>query len=721
MTETLPILLLLVAVMAGWEAQGILRRGGPSRRVFGAMLAGCAVAALVAMAGLKDDPQSRAGHLIGAIAVGGFVFLLLVPRLLRALARVTARRWPGVTMRLLGVVEHLQPGMGARQERDALAMFLEVRRGEPSRALETLREVRAQAQDVQVRRSIDERITWALLASARWEEAVAHFERHLDGQPGPVSGALLVEMLKGYGALGRLTRVASLFEQLERSPLAHEPALAPVHARARMVFLAFTGRSAAVEHMLGKGGALGELPPAARAYWRGIACHTAGDAAGLAARQAELARLAPRDPHVAGVVDEELRRLAATPPAPVPDDVLALARDIERLAMRMPPLRVVGAGERGLPLTLSLVAVNLLVALAIRLQLGTSTDPWVLVDAGANLSDATRAGEWWRLGASTVIHVGVLHLAVNLFALWSLGGLTERVFGPARLAAIYLAAGLAGAALSAYGGGTRLSAGASGAIFGLIGAAIAEVALRRHAYAPAWRRRMLSGLVTTALLNLAVGQLVPAIDQLAHVGGLVGGFLVGALLSPNGGLRGPRGQLVAGVLATSLAALVTGSVAVAWRTTPVDTLRHLGDVAIEERGVALEVPRLWTEVELPAQLGTVYGDDDRPLDEVARALNADSVTGTGLAAVAGPAPEPRWHTEGWSSDERLAEVAEDEHLRYRVATFVRRPDPTQRGVLAVSVALPERYATLFADEVRRVLTTARVARPIPPEQQSAPR
>lgn len=154
-----------------------------------------------------------------------------------------------------------------------------------------------------------------------------------------------------------------------------------------------------------------------------------------------------------------------------------------------------------------------------------------LVRWGARLNALIQMGQWWRLLTPMFVHVGLVHLAVNMWALKALGDFIERLFGPWRFLAIYFAAGLAGNVASYYVIPEGLAAGASGAIFGILGALLGFI-LRHHRIIP---RQALSSLGSSALsmivLNLFFGFTIPGIDNSAHIGGLLGGIALGWLLA----------------------------------------------------------------------------------------------------------------------------------------------------------------------------------------------
>lgn len=154
-----------------------------------------------------------------------------------------------------------------------------------------------------------------------------------------------------------------------------------------------------------------------------------------------------------------------------------------------------------------------------------------LVRWGANFGPLTTRGEWWRLLTCTYIHIGVLHLALNLWVLWDVGPLVERLTGNVGFAVLYTIAGIFGSTASLYWNPELISAGASGAIFGVWGALLGFL-LRQRDSIPTEALVALRGSGMAFLgYNLVFGFFVRGIDQAAHLGGLAAGFLVGLVLS----------------------------------------------------------------------------------------------------------------------------------------------------------------------------------------------
>lgn len=163
---------------------------------------------------------------------------------------------------------------------------------------------------------------------------------------------------------------------------------------------------------------------------------------------------------------------------------------------------------------------------------GGSTSGEVLVRFGANYGPLILDGQNWRLFTSMFLHIGLTHLLFNAYALFVFGVEMERLYGPARFIVIYLLSGMFGNLLSfAVRGPNILSAGASGAIFGVIGMNLAYFMLHRESLGQMGRQRMMNTLLVIGI-NLVFGFTVPGIDNLAHLGGLLAGFALGYALSP---------------------------------------------------------------------------------------------------------------------------------------------------------------------------------------------
>ncbi|HZP17298.1 MAG TPA: rhomboid family intramembrane serine protease [Terriglobales bacterium] len=186
-----------------------------------------------------------------------------------------------------------------------------------------------------------------------------------------------------------------------------------------------------------------------------------------------------------------------------------------------------------MPLTLAIVALNVLV-FALMVLSGVSPgvpEPPQLIRWGADFGPLTLTTQPWRILTSNYIHIGALHILLNMWCLWNLGALAERIFDRWTYFLTYTACGLAGSIVSLWRHPMSIGAGASGAIFGMAGALISALYLARLPVHPSALKATLKSLLSFAGYNLFFGTVVPGIDNSAHLGGFVTGLLLGAVLA----------------------------------------------------------------------------------------------------------------------------------------------------------------------------------------------
>jgi rhomboid protease GluP len=181
------------------------------------------------------------------------------------------------------------------------------------------------------------------------------------------------------------------------------------------------------------------------------------------------------------------------------------------------------------PITVALVAINTLVFIATLIAgaewlipVGKMQIAW-----GSNFGPYTTDGEWWRLFTSIFIHFGITHLVFNMIALVMFGPLVERLYGSVNYLLIYLLAGIAGSLASLSWRPEINSAGASGAIFGILGALLAAQLRAGETFPPDILRPIRNTALLFLGLSLYAGFKYKGIDNAAHLGGLAAGFLIG--------------------------------------------------------------------------------------------------------------------------------------------------------------------------------------------------
>ena len=207
---------------------------------------------------------------------------------------------------------------------------------------------------------------------------------------------------------------------------------------------------------------------------------------------------------------------------------------------------------RSAPATYLLLAVNCavylwMVAHGVSPKYPTETN---LIHYGANQTSLVLHGQWYRLLTATFVHVGLIHLATNMWCLWNLGMLGEPLLGPFGMVAVYMLTGIAGNLLSMATNAVlalashdprfllEVGAGASGAVFGIAGILIVLLSNRRLPFPWQQLRQLRSRVVQFAAINLVIGlgtmfvDVGIRIDNMAHIGGFLSGLALGVPLLP---------------------------------------------------------------------------------------------------------------------------------------------------------------------------------------------
>jgi len=197
-------------------------------------------------------------------------------------------------------------------------------------------------------------------------------------------------------------------------------------------------------------------------------------------------------------------------------------------ALEVPP---VGPWKRRKPeVTYFLIVFNTLIYLLMTVA-GGSTNVRTLLDFGAMYHPLVAAGDYWRLLTPIFLHIGLLHLVFNMYALLVLGNVVEQLYGSARFFFLYLISGIGGT-IGSYLFSTSISAGASGAIFGVSGISLIAGYRYRDRIPANFKSIVGRGIVPFVVYNLAYGLLNKGIDNFAHLGGLITGAALAFLVQP---------------------------------------------------------------------------------------------------------------------------------------------------------------------------------------------
>ncbi len=182
--------------------------------------------------------------------------------------------------------------------------------------------------------------------------------------------------------------------------------------------------------------------------------------------------------------------------------------------------------------TYTIIAINVIVYLAMCVKGLSFMHPTAqdVIPWGASYGPLTVGGQWWRLLTEVFVHFGLVHIGINMYILFQVGVLTEILFGRLRFTILYLVAGLAGSLTSLYVHPLGVSAGASGAVFGVFGALLAFLLVERGVIPSKAAMQIARSAAVFLAYNLIYGLADKTTDLSAHIGGLVAGFVMGCVL-----------------------------------------------------------------------------------------------------------------------------------------------------------------------------------------------
>ncbi|MCS6775568.1 MAG: rhomboid family intramembrane serine protease [Chloroherpetonaceae bacterium] len=333
---------------------------------------------------------------------------------------------------------------------------------------------------------------------------------------------------------------------------------------------------------------------------------------------------------------------------------------------------------------------------------------------GAKDNDLIRTGQYWRLITPIFLHGSELHLLTNALSLYWFGGQLERFYGWRKYLILWLLGGIMGNGVS-YLRTPEISIGASGALFGLLGAGLIFPIRFRALIHERARQAVLTQLLFVAAANLGLGFVVPHIDNWNHMGGMVGGALCALVLVPDAlEDREPgRFQQAIVTLLAVLALATTGWAAWAqwqWAGT-------LAPVAVKTYGPAREHP--WWTVQVPAhwqydgRTGYWRGPDGITLRIVDSVGNPDQFSQAVSRAAVGAHAGERSVTSVLVDGKEAQQVVSRSSLRVQETYLI----PADGGQLAVVLTRPVALPEKTARDIGRILGSIRIIRPVLMEGQ----
>ena len=286
------------------------------------------------------------------------------------------------------------------------------------------------------------------------------------------------------------------------------------------------------------------------------------------------------------------------------------------------------------PVTNALLAINALV-FAIMVLRGVSflePTPQQAIAFGADFGPLTLNGQWWRLVTSMFVHFGIIHISLNMWCLRDLGRAAEVLMGRFSYLLAYFASGIFGSIASVYWHPLAAGAGASGAIFGMAGVLVTFVYLKKTPAHLQINKKMLSSLGAFIFYNLVFGASIPGISNAAHVGGLVMGAVVGALLpaaSASESSRRARLSVVVAFCAASLFASAAAAKHFRFSVAELPSIQELiaqgknGEAIARLQEITAREPQFAAAHDLLAKLYLSGGDYSKAISALEKAYAAD--------------------------------------------------------------------------------------------------
>ncbi len=438
-------LLLLAAVVCAVALVRLVRRSEGAERGYsilvGTLLVGCVIAL----------GQSV---FVGTIALALTGLTVIAPWLLEHGSRwAFARGRLSLTARLGIARAMLMPGAGLDRQIPILEGIGLVERRGVDAALAHFRRLADQSDDAVELAIIHEQIVAMLFHGQRWDEGIAHYERRFQPGYAALRPSLALGLLRAYGESGRLDTAAGLLRALEAGPIGTDPNTAGLLGQARLTFLAYAGAVGPVDELVQRRrfDELG-LTPATAELFKGIAQARSGAPREAAETLRKVEQLAgPRDHRVSQAARDVLAEVGelAKPSSPAPlTSEPELRRYVESVGERLREFIAAPPSVRRHERTWVTHGVIVFGSLVYGMHLLLGGGSMGLIGLGALVEDLWQRGSWARVFTAPWIHVDLVGLLFDAYALWLAGQLIERLLGPARMGLVTIAAAIVGMAAS---------------------------------------------------------------------------------------------------------------------------------------------------------------------------------------------------------------------------------------------------------------------------------
>ncbi|HVI03016.1 MAG TPA: rhomboid family intramembrane serine protease [Enhygromyxa sp.] len=442
-------LLLLAAIVCAATLVRLLRRSEGIGRGYALIVGSGLVVSVLAMGG---------DRFFGVLALALVVLTVIVPWLLEHGSRFAFSRGRLIWVaRMSSLRASLMPGSGLGRQLPILEGLSLLERKGVDAALAHFRRLADEADDAAELAVIHEQIVAMLFHGQRWDEGIAHYERRFHPGYAALRPSLALSLLRAYGESGRLDTAAGLLRALEEGPIGGDPGTAELLGQARLTFLAYAGAVEPVDEIVKRQrfAELG-LTAATAELFKGIALARAGEPKQAVETLSRVEDLAgPRDHRVLeaarSLLDGVRRALPSEGLLAVPEIGPELRGYVELVGDRLRAFVIAAPTVRTQTRPWMTYAVMFTLSLVYGVHLLRGGGSLGLLELGAMSEDLWRAGtagSWGRVFTSAWIHVDLVGLLFDVYAIWLAGQVVERMLGAARMACATVLAAFAGVAAS---------------------------------------------------------------------------------------------------------------------------------------------------------------------------------------------------------------------------------------------------------------------------------
>ncbi len=449
-------LLLLAAIVCAATLVRLLRRSEGIGRGYALIVGAGLVGSVLAMGG---------GRFFGVIVLALVLLTVIVPWVLEHASRWAFTRgrlaWVGRFSTLRAM---LMPGSGLSRQLPILEGLALLDRKGVDAALAHFRRLADEAEDAAELAVIHEQIVAMLFHGQRWDEGIAHYERRFHPGYAALRPSLALGLLRAYGESGRLETAAGLLRALEEGPVGGDPNTAELLGQARLTFLAYAGAVEPVDEVVKRQrfAELG-LTAATAELFKGIAQARAGEPKQAVETLSKVEDLAgPRDHRVLEAARSVLagvrRALSIERPAELASGSSGgltvaeigpeLRSYVELVGDRLRAFVIDAPAVRSQTRPWMTYALMATLSLVYGVHLLAGGGSLGLLELGAMSEDLWRGGSWGRVFTSAWIHVDLVGLLFDVYAIWLAGQVVERLLGAARMAWATVIAAFAGVAAS---------------------------------------------------------------------------------------------------------------------------------------------------------------------------------------------------------------------------------------------------------------------------------